>query len=306
MIPRFSERPTHIGKTLRRLTILVALLGAFSAVSLAQEYTVGAKDVLEIKVFGEPDLDRSVEVASDGTITFPLVGSVKAGGLTVRQIEGALEQMLGKDYLVNPDVTVQIKEYRSQKVFVLGAVKEPGFYELRGPTTVLEILSSAGGLSQEGGKTLVLVREAGFGEAASDLSSGSLSDLDELPSSLGKKGHTQIIDYYRMVNEGDASQNVVLNAGDVLFVPRAQEIFVLGEVKKPGSVKFESDITLLRAISLAGGLTEVAADRRVQVIRIKDGQKENLTVNLKQIIDDIKKDIKLLPDDVIVVPKRIL
>ena len=259
-------------------------------------YVVGIGDTLEVKVYSEDDLSRTAQVASDGTLSFPLLNRVAVAGLTVRQIEDRLRALLADGYLVEPHVTVTVTEYRSQKVYVLGAVKQPGFYELSGPTTLLEILSRAGGVLPEGGKTLIVVRGA----------AGNVGEIDPEKVKADSPENTVVLDGYKLFQEGDTSQNVTLGNRDVVYVPKAREVFVIGEVKKPGPVTFTDNLTLLQAIGQAGGMTELASPRRVQLVRLLAGKKEARKVNLNAIMDQKAPDVPLQADDVVVVPKRIL
>ena len=134
------------------LLLSFALAGA----AAAPEYTIGPRDVLSIAVWGHGDLSREYAVAPDGVVSFPLVGAVQAGGLTVTQLALRLTELLEKDYLVNPQVIVSVKEYLSRKVHVLGEAERPGLFYLSGPTTVLDILSKAGGLSRTAGTHVLL------------------------------------------------------------------------------------------------------------------------------------------------------
>src|SRR6267142_6112657 len=128
-----------------------------------QEYTIGPRDVLGITVWGQADLSRDYGVDPDGFIPFPLIGRVKAAGSTPKELATQLTELLGKDYLVNPQVIVAVKEYLSQKVHVLGDAEKPGLVYLTGPTTLLEVLSKAGGLSKTAGKDVLIVRPAAGG-----------------------------------------------------------------------------------------------------------------------------------------------
>src|SRR5215470_6675909 len=125
----------------------------------AQEYTIGPRDVLAITVWGQADLSKDYPVDQDGSIAFPLIGRVKASGMTIGRLAARLTELLEKDYLVNPQVSVTVKEYLSQKVQVLGEAEKPGLFYLAGPTTLLEVVSKAGGLTKTAGKQLVLVRQ---------------------------------------------------------------------------------------------------------------------------------------------------
>src|SRR5207247_3358878 len=147
-------------KSSRWVCLLVAaavVLTAGGALT-AQEYIIGPGDVLRITVWGQDDLSKEYPVTLDGRVPFPLIGNVQAAGLTTTQLATRLHDLLEKDYLVNPQVLVSVKEYLSKKVHVIGEADRPGLFYLTGPTTLLEILSKAGGLSKSAGKELVLVR----------------------------------------------------------------------------------------------------------------------------------------------------
>lgn len=276
--------------------VCLGLLVTEAVLTQDDSYPIGAGDILDIKVFGEPELTRLVEVAEDGTIGFPLLGRIKILGLTVLQVENLVSSSLEKEFLKNPHVSITVQEYHSQKIYVLGAVKQPGYYELTGSTTLLEILSRAGGVLPEGGKTLIVVRE----------DNGTATDFD--PEKVDKLNHenTTIIDSYKLLQEGDTSQNIQLKNQDVVYVPKAREVFVLGEVKKPGPITYTENLTLIRAIGQAGGTTELAAQKRVKLVRLENGKKETIKYNLDDLMKEDSQDVRLLPDDVIVVPKRIL
>src|SRR5215467_13836864 len=141
--------------------LLIALLLALAGppATRAQEYTIGPGDVLTITVWGHPDLSSDYMVDPDGFAPFPLIGRVKASGATPREVATALTEALGKDYLVNPQVIVSVKAYLSQKVTVLGEAAKPGVFYLTGPTTLVDILSSAGWLGRGAGREILLVRE---------------------------------------------------------------------------------------------------------------------------------------------------
>ncbi|HDH97038.1 MAG TPA: hypothetical protein ENF73_04860 [Proteobacteria bacterium] len=253
------------------------------SVLAAGDYTIGPADVIKITVFNEPELSRTVRVAADGTISFPLLGNVEVAGLTPTALEEKLEKLLGERYLVEPQVWVEILEYNSQKVYVLGAVKEPGYYELRGPTTLLEVISRAGGITSDAGKAIVITSKDTGGEAK-----------------------VRVINREKLLVEGEVSLDVRLSGGDVVYVPRAKEVYVFGEVKKPGAVMYQEGLTVLQAVSLAGGLTDMAAPRRVRIIRNSDGKRSTIEVDLKEILKDASKDIEVLPSDVVIVPRSLI
>lgn len=231
--------------------------------SPAQEYTIGPRDVLQITVWGHADLSLDYPVGEDGFVAFPLLGRVQASGLTVKAFAARLVGLLDKDYLVNPQVLVSVKEYLSKKVHVFGEAEKPGLFYLTGPTTLLEVLSRAGGISKTAGKQAILVR-------------------NHRPSAAGVANGNAILRLsLEKIQIGDTSENIVLEDEDTIFVPRARAFFVLGEVKNAGTFPLERTITVLEAVNLAGGFTDKAAPALVKLIRQKpDGAQETLPVDL--------------------------
>ncbi len=247
--------------TTRVLLVAAGLLLGLGWGSVSsQDYTLGPRDVLSITVWGQPDLSKEYPVDQDGAVSFPLVGRVKAAGLTSTGFAARLTELLEKDYLVNPQVFVAVKEYLSQKVQVLGEADKPGLFYLTGPTTVLEILSRAGGLSKTAGKQLVLVRSERGGAAA---------------------GNAILRVNFDKIQAGDASENIRLQDQDVLFIPRGHAFFVLGEVKSAGTFPLDRETTVLDAVTLAGGFNDRAAPSGVKLIRrVSGGPQETMSLDL--------------------------
>jgi len=265
---------------------LALVLGA-TAPTLAQEYVIGARDVLKVTVWGQDDLSKDYPVDPDGYVSFPLVGRVKATGLTPTAFADDLRTRLEKDYLVNPQVLVSVKDYLSQKVHVSGEADKPGVYYLSGPTTVRDILSRAGGLSKSAGSQVVLVR-------AATLRGGSGSAE---PASVRLE--------VSRVLAGDPAENLAVADGDTLVVPRGNTFFVFGEVRKPGAFPLDKDTNVLEGITLAGGFTDKAAPGRVRVIRSTKGSQTVINVDMNDVIKRglREKAIPLLENDVVVVPE---
>ena len=265
------------------LSALVVLCGAVSP-TVGQEYTIGPQDVLGITVWGQTDLSRDYGVDPDGFIPFPLIGRVKAAGSTPKELAGQLTELLGKDYLVNPQVIVAVKEYLSQKVQVLGAAEKPGVYYLTGPTTLLEILSRAGGFASTAGKQVLLVRNHG--------ASGSSAALR---LSLEK------------IQAGDPSENTRVQSQDIVIVSKAQaySYFIFGEVKKPGAYTLDKDTNILEGITVAGGFTDKAAPSRTRVIRSTPQGQKVIEVDMNDILRRGReaKTVMLQESDVVVVPE---
>ncbi len=253
--------------------------------SSQKDYTIGGKDVLQIVVFEEADLSSDgIRVSLDGFITFPLIGRVRVEGMTAYQAERELTRLLKTRYLVNPQVSVHLMEYSSKVVNVLGAVRNRGAIPLKGPSTLLEVLSLAGGVNiDEAGPNLIILRP--------------------LPGGGGVKNITINLD--RLLNEGDLSQNIALQNKDTIFIPQADQIFVFGEVTSPGPYKLRTkDVSVVEAITMAGGPTRLAAPNRTRFVRVKDGIEQYISVNVDSIIKgDKSQDILLRPGDIVVIPQ---
>ncbi len=277
-------------KALLPTLLLAALVLAWgpAAPASAQEYVIGARDVLKITVWGQDDLSKEYPVDPDGYVSFPLIGRVKATGLTPTAFAGELRTRLEKDYLVNPQVLVSVREYLSQKVHVSGEADKPGVYYLSGPTTVRDILSRAGGLSKAAGSQVVLVRAASLREAA-----GKSLEAGTLRLNVAR------------VLAGDPAENVQVGDGDTLVVPKGNTFFVFGEVKKPGAYQLEKETNVLEGITLAGGFTDKASPGRVRVIRSMGGGQQVISVDMNDVIKrgQREKAIPLLENDVVVVPE---
>ncbi len=250
-----------------------------------QEYAIGPRDVLGITVWGQADLSRDYTVDPDGFVPFPLIGRVKAAGLTPKELAAQLTEALGKDYLVNPQVIVNVKEYLSQKVQVLGAAEKPGVYHLTGPTTLLEILSRAGGFASTAGKQVLLIRNHGASDGASAV----------LRLSLEK------------IQAGDPAENTPVQSQDIVIVSKAQaySYFVFGEVKKPGAYVLDKDTNILEGITVAGGFTDKAAPGRTRVIRSTPQGQKVIEVDMNDILRRGReaKAVMLQESDVVVVPE---
>jgi polysaccharide export outer membrane protein len=245
------------------------------------EYTIGAGDVLFINVWGHEDLTREAVVSEKGMFSFPLIGEVKAAGLTVKELEAKLVRLLSDGYVVNPYVTVRIKGYKSQTVYVLGQVREPGTYSLDKETSLIEIISRAGGVSDDAGWIIQVVRP-----------SGRSPDKPITPEEA-KKEDIINADLEGLL-AGKPQDNIRIEGGDTIFVPKAAYYFIFGEVKTPGSYKLRRDTTVLKAVIMAGGFTDKASKRRIK-IRRKEGEK---TIKVRVKLDD-----PVLPQDTVIVPE---
>jgi polysaccharide export outer membrane protein len=271
--------------------VFAALLGfglatGSDAAPAVESYRIGPGDVLKITVFGHEDLSRLSVVAADGRMPFPLVGEIQVGGMSASELEARLRTLLAKDYLVDPQVTVSVQEYRSQKVFVLGDAERPGTYPLTGRTTLLDVLSQAGGPGKAAGRQVVVVR----------------FPKSEGPVNPGTAGSTTFRLSLKKLLDGDAAENLVLENGDTVYLPKQTSFFVLGEVKRPGAFALEKDTSALEAITLAGGFTERAAPSVAKVLRKRsDGSQETIAIDLGGA-DPRARELLMAEGDTILVP----
>ena len=247
------------------------------------DYRIGRQDLLEIRVFDLEEFDQTVRVSDDGSITLPLLGRLDVAGLTKGELESKIEAELGERYVRDPHVTIFVREYESKKISVTGAVRNPGAYEMLGSKTLLEMLSGAGGLDRDYGKEIIILRPAADG------------------------GRRKIsIDLDGLVYQVDPQLNITLVPGDIVYVPAIEKIrvFVGGAVKTPNvyEVPRNEPVTVLKAITLAGGTTDRAAEKKVQILRTDaDGNRTTYLVDLRKIKRGKAEDPILQKDDVVFV-----
>jgi len=230
---------------------------------------LGPGDGVRVTVFQYPDLTTETRISQGGTITFPLVGEVKIGGLTTAAAGTEIARQLKRGkYMLNPQVTVVMTELRSRQVSILGQVNKPGRYALDEMSAKLtDVLALAGGVNEVGADTVHIV--------------------------LNRDGKTERmeIDIGAMVRSGDLSKNIDIRNGDTIYVQRAPVFYIYGEVRRAGSYRFEKNMTVMQAISLGGGLTERATERGINVSRRgPDGKLQKVEVGLMD---------RVQPDDVI-------
>ncbi len=279
---RFSVAHKAVWGATSLFALLAFVLAAGTAAAQsAADYVIGAQDVLTIQVFDQSDLGGKYTVEADGTFSFPLVGRVTAGGLTLRSFEGELKKKLADGYFRNPQVTVAVEQYRSQRVFVMGEVRGPGPVSLTGGMTLIEALARAGSTQPTASGEVAVVRAP----------QGAKGPVMPNQDSVTEIFRASI----RELESGALSQNIELRDGDTIFVPRAETAYVFGQVKNPGGYAVQKDTTVLQALSLAGGVTENGAMNRVKVVRIVDGGKREVKVKLTDIVK---------AGDTIIVPER--
>jgi polysaccharide biosynthesis/export protein len=252
----------------------------------APEYQVGPGDVLEIAVFGNEDLSRMPTIQPNGTIALPLLGEVPIAGLTVAEIRSKLTALLAKDFLVNPQVEVKIKEYQSQFVSVVGEVNNPGRKPLKGRTRLIDVLVESGGF-----------RPTASGEVIINRMDGSFDGgARTLRLRLGSVPTPQ----------DQVNLELPLRNGDLITASPKYFVTVDGEVNRPGRYPIENDLTVTGAVSTAGGLTRFgSSDVKVRRVDPQTGQTRIIEIDLKAVRKGKQEDLALLPNDVISIPRRV-
>jgi polysaccharide biosynthesis/export protein len=234
-------------------------------------YIIGPNDVLLVTVYNQPQLSGKFAVEADGTLAFPLLGRVAAGGLSVRAIEDKVRAGLAAGLLNDPQVSVAVDQYRSQQIFVMGEVKQPGSLQFTGSMTLIEALARAGSTTERAGAVAVIVRSSNGSTPAAPAQNPSGPSNDTISVNL------------QSLQSGGLSQNLTLRAGDTIFVPRAETVFVSGQVRTPGEYVIRTTgMTVRQALALAGGVSERGSSRRVQIIRVVDGKEVATGVSLQE------------------------
>ena len=256
----------------RMLPVILGFMLFFPNVWAADDYKLGPGDILKITVFDYPNLTTEERVSESGTISFPLLGKVAIGGLSTDEAKNLITTRLnGEGFVKDAHVTVLVTQFASKQVSVIGDVNKPGKYPLEKSSTIVDLLSQAGGVNTNGGDRAILIRPAKEG---------------------GKETKTEI-DLYALFQGTDSKQLEVVN-GDIIYVPRAQVFYVYGEVQRPGMIRLERNMTITHAISAAGGLTPKGTENGIKLKR-RDGQ------GVMQTIDDVEPTELVKPDDILYV-----
>jgi polysaccharide export outer membrane protein len=244
-----------------------------SSKSVTDDYLIGPGDLLEVEVYGSDDLNDQVRVNSFGMVSYPLLGEVEVGELSTSQAEDKFEGLLGEKYIRDPSVNVFIKEYRSKHVAVLGAVRNPGNYELLKKGRLIDALALAGGLSGNASKVIYLARSGDDNMME--------IDLDEV-----NKGNLELLE-------------IPVQIGDTIYVPEAGVYYVNGAVRRPGQFPIIPGVTFSQAIQIAGGLR--SGSQNVRLVRYENGQQNVIPVDVKAIESGAEQDIPLQDRDIVIV-----
>ncbi len=268
----------------RRFASLAACLALSLGTAAAQgTYKVGVRDVLKVTVWSEASLTGTYTVTQAGTIAFPLVGAIDCRGLTTEEIAASLRTKLADGYLMNPQVSIDVAEFNSQRVFVVGEVRTPGPVPLTGSLTLIEALARVGSLTETAGGELLVIRPP----------AGRTTSGPVLPGEPGAQEVARVD--VRSLQDRGPSTNAALQDGDTIVIPRAESVYVSGQVNTPGTVPYSKDLTVLQVISQAGGLTDSGSNKKLKLVRIVDGKKVEMKTSLGE---------KLQPGDTLVVGTR--
>jgi polysaccharide export outer membrane protein len=299
--------------------LLLALAAAPPA--RAADYEIGPGDVLKVVVLGQAEMTGSFTVGPDGMVAFPILGKIKASENTTLELERKLTVLLADGILKRPQVTVIVGEYGSQKVFVAGEVARPGQYALKSDRSLLALLGDIGPLGPGAGHEVIVVRPPAGGPAAAGpavplsltdepgASSPAESPAASAPSTTAPAAAGSAIpglpfvapgsEVFRIslleLQSGNPEKNLALRAGDTVFFPRASQVYVMGSVARPGPYRYQEGMTVLQALTLAGGATERGSAGRTKVVRIVGGKKVERKVKATDLV---------LPEDTLVVPER--
>lgn len=258
--------------------LLVAFMLVFLANAMASasdgDILLGPGDVLRISVFEQPDLSLEVRVSESGNITYPLIGAVHVGGDTAAQAEKKIATLLERGgFLKSPHVNIIVAQIQSQQVSVFGQVNRPGRYPLDGARTLSDILAMAGGIGSDGGDTVTVLHNSKDGVVR------------------------ELVDIAEMMRSGDLKHNFLIAGGDIVYVDRVQRFYIYGEVQRPSQYRLEHNMTVLQALSLAGGLTLRGTERGIKIKRVDES-------GVMQVLD-AKHDDLIRQNDVVYVKESL-
>jgi len=300
--PQLLFHPNRAGKRRSRSMFSVAVLGCLGFFALTAEagelasYVLGPEDEIMIRAMDAAEIsDKPFTIDSSGLLNLPMLGRVQAAGLTVVQLESALVTRL-KEFVWDAHVAVTVTQYLSKPVSVIGAVNTPGVQQLRTRKTLVDVLSSAGGLRPDAGSKITIQRQ---------IERGPIPLPDARVDATGQFSLAEVSVHSILANTHPEG-NILLQANDVISVPRADMVYVVGEVKKAGGFPLNEreDLSVLQAVSLAEGLQPTASPAGVQILRSRQpaGGRTEIAVDLKRILSGKTPDVKLQPDDILFVP----
>jgi polysaccharide export outer membrane protein len=336
---------TQTVETSQQTNERIRALAATSHAGAPSDYVIGSGDLISVQVFDVPELSRDLRVSQTGTIGIPLMPvRLHVAGLTEIEAEGKIQQALDANGLVShAEVSVTVREKKSRPITVVGAVGHPMVYSADRPVTLIEVLAEAGGIVGGAGDQVIITRlerdasanpsdapamspeDAGKDSTpqnaapsrrtpsewpATSTNATADSSLLEVPSAARPgalpASNTITVNLNQILETGDMTSNIVLLPGDVVTVPHAGIVYVLGAVARPGGYAVSNDraqLSTLKVLSLAGGLNRTAkSDRAVIVRKDSSGQQHEVEVDLKKVMTFQQEDVQLRPSDVLYVP----
>jgi polysaccharide export outer membrane protein len=307
---------------------VASLLGclAVAPAKAADTYEIGPGDALKVAVIGQAEMTGSFTVDAEGMLNFPILGKIKASELTTSELERKITTLLADGYVRRPQVTVIIGEYGSQKVFVTGEVQRPGQYALKADRSLLALLGDIGPLGANVGHEVIVVRPPVLAaspsptpepdpllpserapapgeptattatEASGEAPAATPPPPEAIPGLPFVAAGAQVFRISLLeLQSGNPEKNIKLQAGDTVYFPRASQVYVMGNVARPGPYRYQEGMTVLQALTLAGGATERGSSGRTKLIRIEKGKKIERKAKATDIVQ---------PDDTLVVPER--
>lgn len=263
---------------MQMITIIIICL--ISQITAANSYQLGIGDILQISVWGHPELTTTIEVRPDGYITFPLVQDHYASGKTTSQLAIEIQSELA-DFVIEPSVTIMVKEFRKIRVQVLGEVRNPGYYTLRAANRLMDALGLAGGPTSDANLSCITITRI-----ESDSTLILSSDVD------------------KYIQAGDLAHNPVLQDQDVIYITAVGNVLVLGSVKMPGSYRIQAEMDILDLIALSGGVLDSGDLSQVTLTRKINGMHQEYQINLTKIMTSGKGSLKIQPEDVLYIPEK--
>jgi polysaccharide biosynthesis/export protein len=266
------------------------------AMHIPSTYTLGPNDQISfLGIDADEIVNKPFRIDPEGDVNLPMVGRLRAAGLTIRQFEEVLNKQMST-YVRDPHIVVTTMEFRSQPVSVVGAVKSPGTHQLEGRKTLVEMIALAGGFRDDAGNSVKISREAEWGVIP-------LSNATMDPQNKVSVGEVSIKEIMEAKNPED---NILIKPHDVITVPRGQLVYVVGDVKKSGGfiLAERADMSVLQALSLAEGLQPTADTRHAKILRSQLGQEQRIeiAVNIKKILNGTSKDVPLQAGDILFLP----
>ena len=260
------------------------------------QYMLGPDDQIKIWAMGLEEVsDKPLRITPSGDLDVPVAGQIHAAGLTVEQLKAVLVQRFAKAVL-HPQVTVEITDFGSQPVSVIGAVNHPGVLQLRGRKTLAEVLSLAEGMRQDAGPRVTISRELSYGSIP--LRSAKLD-----PTGKYSVAEVKVKD---LLSGNDPAENILIDPHDVVTVPAAEVVYVMGDVNKPGEVplKDRDSISVLQALASANGLGPTPAPQNARIVRLAPGNRERteIPVDLRKVQIGKAEDLAMRPNDILIVP----